>query len=151
MKSQRNQRTFLVDAALRYIAGDVTGLETDQTASDRAAETNWWPCWLRPRCERGAAPGYTCRMDKEVETTSQSAPRFARPLLLLAAFVLAGAAPVMYVWRTAPMPAKENFIRPGPAFWAELERQEREARLNDFVWRERRPESQLEDQRRATR
>jgi len=39
MKSQRDQRTFLVDAALRYIAGDVTGLETDQNASERAAET----------------------------------------------------------------------------------------------------------------
>ena len=34
--------------------------------------------------------------------------QFRRPLLLLAALVLAGAAPVMYVWRTAPMPAKEN-------------------------------------------
>ena len=98
---------------------------------------HWWPHWRRPRCGRGAAPGYTCRMDKEGETTGQSGAgmrRFRRPLLLLAALVLAGAAPVMYVWRMAPMPAKENPTRPGPAFWAELERQEREARLNDFEW-----------------
>jgi hypothetical protein len=71
MKSQRNQRTFLVDAALRYIAGDVTGLQTDQNASERAAETNRWPCWLRPRCGRGAAPSYTCRMNKEGEAKDQ--------------------------------------------------------------------------------
>jgi hypothetical protein len=93
-------------------------------------------------------------MDKEGEATDQvgaGKQRFRRPLLLLAALVLAGAAPVMYVWRTAPMPAKENATHPGPAFWAELERQEREARLNDFEWRERRSESQVEDQRRATR
>ena len=92
-------------------------------------------------------------MDKEREATDQVGAgkrQLRRPLLLLAALVLAGAAPVMYVWRAAPMPAKENPIRPGPAFWAEFERQERESRLNDFVWRERRPDSQLEDQRRAT-
>jgi len=80
-------------------------------------------------------------MDKEREATDQVGAgkrQLRRPLLLLAALVLAGAAPVMYVWRAAPMPAKENPIRPGPAFWAEFERQGRESRLNDFVWRERR-------------
>jgi len=97
---------------------------------------------------------YLDRMKKEAETTGQSGAgmrRFRRLLLLFAAFVLAGAAPVMYAWWPAPVTAKENPTRPGPAFWAELERQEREARLNDFEWRERRPESPLEDQRRATR
>ena len=46
-------------------------------------------------------------MDKEREATDQVGAgkrQLRRPLLLLAALVLAGAAPVMYVWRAAPMP-----------------------------------------------